>query len=418
MPILGAAVIATIPIVGAQGAAAASTKLPSSITVWTYYGSAPYFKYEAQAAALFNAHFPTVKVDYLNVPTTVLDGKVLAAAATHNGPDVLVDNPNVDWPELSSAGALGNMSPYISQLGTPFPFPSSVVFTYKGKVETIQNYLNFVDLWYNKTILNKLGLPVPATETQFVTDMAAATKAGYTGFLMNTDPGSDAIWQFMPWMTNRGLNYCSLTSPSSEKTVAAALSDLRSWLQAGYLPKDSDTLNQGTTLPLFLAGKTLFMENGNWNISSMTGLKFQVSDTPMPAATAPSRVLLGGEGQAIGGYTHYPQIAFDYLKYGWFSDQAEKNVLADFGSFATRTDLTKYVSALPYDRGFAQQESHGLAPYPDNPKVSKIAEDMGNLISGFSAGSGTPLSTAQQMVTTMKADVAAGGGECTPGLRF
>ena len=350
-PILGSVLVAAVPIIGIQATEAASATLPSSITVWTYYGSAPYYKYEAQAAALFNAKFPTVKVNYLNVPTTVLDGKVLAAAATHSGPDVLIDNPNVDWPELSSADALGNMSPYVSQLGNPIPFPPTVIYSDRGKIETIQNYVNFIDLWYNKSLLDKLKLPVPTTQAQFVQDMSVGTKAGYTAFLMNTDPGSDGIWQLMPWLTNRGINYCSLGSASSARTVAAALTNIRSWFQNGYIPKDADTLTEGSTLPLFLAGKTLFMENGNWNISSMSGANFQVGDTPLPAGTAPSRVLLGGEGEAIGGYTSYPQIAFDYLKYGWFSVQGEKNMLADIGSFATRTSLTSYVSALPYDRG-------------------------------------------------------------------
>jgi len=406
---LAATVPAVLPI---QTASAAP--LPSSISVWSYFGTLPgQIAFEKAAAAAFNKVFPTVKVDYLNVPFTALDPKLLAAAAAHTGPDVLIDNPVVDFPELSAAGALANMTPFMPQLGKPDPFPPSALWKANGKIETIQAYVNIVAMFYNKAILDKLHLSVPRTVDQLQSELPVIKKAGYIPLLVDADPGVDGGWQLFPWLSNHGLTFCDLKDQSSVSTVASVMGQLRSWEQQGYIPKDWTTFNQSTDLPLFLSGKTAFMENGNWNIANFEKtVKFPIGVTPMPMATTAAQVLPGGEGEAIGGYSSHKQLAWDYLKYGWFSASQGKILLKDTGSIVTRSDLKPYVSSFPLEGPFLAEVTNGLGRWPVNKEVDKIATDFGNIWSGFAAGSGSPLSAAKSLATTISADIAAGGGSC------
>lgn len=398
----------TAPMAGAS-----SSSMPSSISVWSYYNTPGQLAFEKAAAAYFNAKFPSVKVNYLNVPFNSLDPKLLAAAAVHSGPDVVIDNPVVDFPELSAAGALANMSPLMSQLGPSSPFPSSVMWRAGGKIETIQSYVNIVALWYNKSILSSLHLAVPTNNAQLATDLAAVTKAGYTGLLVDGDPGVDGGWQLFPWLSSRGVTFCDLRTAAAVPTVTSVLAQLRSWESNGWIPKDFDTLTQSATVPTFLAGKVAFMENGNWNISTIkSSAKFPVGVVPMPSATEPAHVLLGGEGEAVGGYSPNKQAAWDYLQYGWFSAAAGKVLLKDTGSLITRSDLLSYVDTFPFENAFLTEVHNGLGTWPDNKQVDKIATDLGNVWSGFAGGSGSPASTAQQIRTTVSSDLAAGGGSC------
>jgi arabinogalactan oligomer/maltooligosaccharide transport system substrate-binding protein len=407
--------VATLSVVGLTAPAlpATAASMPSSISVWSYYSTPGQLAFEKTAAAAFNAKFPGVKVQYLNIPFNSLDPKLLAAASVHSGPDVVVDNPVVDFPELSQAGALADMTPYMNQLGATSPFPSGVLWKAGGKIETIQSYVNIVALFYNKSILNTLHLSVPTTVSQLAAELPVVVKAGYTGLLMDGDTAVDGGWQLFPWLSNHGVTFCSLRSASTVPTVASVLNQLRTWESNGWIPKDFSTLTQTTTLPTFLAGKAAFMENGNWNISSLRQeVKFPIGVVAMPAATQPSHVLLGGEGEAVGGYSPNKQAAWDYLQYGWFSQQAGKALLADTGSLVTRSDLGGYVSKFPLEGAFLNEVKNGLGSWPDNKAVDKVATDFGNVWSGFAGGSGTPQSTAQSIRSTITSDLVAGGGGC------
>ena len=132
----------------------------------------------------------------------------------------------------------------------------------------------------------------------------------------------------------------------------------------------------------------------------------------MPAATTKAHVLPGGEGEAVGGYSHDKQLAWDYLKYGWLSKQAGKVQLKDTGSLVSRTDLTSYVNKFALEGTFLTEVQNGLGKWPVNKQVDKIATDFGNVWSGFAGGSGSPQSAARSIQTTIAGDLAAGGGGC------
>jgi multiple sugar transport system substrate-binding protein len=412
--IAAAAAAAVVSALGANCTAASASSLPSSISVWSYYNTPGQLAFEKAAATAFNAKFPGVTVDYLNVPFNSLDPKLLAAAAAHSGPDVVIDNPVVDFPELAAAGALANMSPYWGQLGATNPFPSSVLWRSAGKIETVQTYVNIVAMFYNKKILAKLHLAVPSTVNQLQSEMATVKKAGYTPLLMDGDPAVDGGWQLFPWLSNHGLTYCALASPKSVPTIASVIGQLRQWETDGYVPKNWSTFTQTTTVPTFLAGKVAFMENGNWNISTFEqSAKSWVGVTAMPAASTASHVLPGGEGEAVGGYSQNKQAAWDYLKYGWLSQSQGKVLLKDTGSLVSRSDLTSYVSTFPLEGPFLTEVHNGLGGWPVNKQVDKIATDFGNVWSGYAGGSGSPESTAKSIQQTIASDLAAGGGGCS-----
>lgn len=378
--------------------AAVSSGTHATLTVWSYYSTPGELQFLKVAARLFNKHYPNVKVNYVEIPFNQLDSKVLAAATTHSGPDVVIDNPDVDFQELAHAGALGNMTPYWNSYRGASKFPSSVAWRYDGKVEVVQTYVNLLALWYNKTLLQKLGLKVPTSLATLEHDMSVAKAHGYTGMVMDADPGVDGAWQLYPWLAGRGVTFSNF----NVKTATSVLTMLKSWKTKGWVLPNVVTNTSINTVPQFIAGKDLFMVNGNWNITDIEKeAKFKFGVTTIPAGPDGTHVLLGGEGEAIGGYAKNPQLAFEYLRYGWFSQEGGKQILSLMGSLPTRNDLSGYVKGSPYQTAFLT-EVPKAGKWPSGVNESTEVTNIGNTYSAVMDGSQSPSAGAQTMKSELQ----------------
>jgi multiple sugar transport system substrate-binding protein len=407
-----AAAAATLALAASGcGGSSAAADGHITLTVWTYYtGTGQIAALKAQDALFEKAH-PNVTVDQVQVQGSELDPKLLAAAATHTGPDVFLDNVVVDFPELTAAGALYNLTKDWDSYPDKSQFPAAGVWrTGNGQIYNVMSYSNLLGLYYNKTILDQYHLTPPTTISQFEADMKVVTKAGkYTALAASDSPDTGGAWTWFPLLLESGVNYCNLTASNAEPMF----STVASWAKAGYLPKEAATWTQTDSWTAFMTGKYAFGINGNWNLGDAKSATFAWGTTQFPAGPDGSHVFPGGEGLGIGAFSKYKQLEWEYLETAWLSSKASVLDFTNSGQVPTRADVADTptvrtdTAATPF-----VDATKTVSPWPKTPKTAQMQVMVGTELSDVLSGQATPAQAAATTAAQVKADMKAGGGGC------
>jgi multiple sugar transport system substrate-binding protein len=382
------------------------------LTVWTYYTGTGQLNALKNQDALFAKVCPNVTVDQVQVPGAELDSKLLATASTHNGPDVLLNNVVVDYPELQSAGVMLNLTKYWNAYADKSQYPQAGIWKTKGQIYTVMSYTNLIGLWYNKAILSQYHIATPpVTMTQFIKDLKTVVAGGkYQGLAESGSPNVEGAWLFMPLLLDEGVNYCNYTGPK----VTAAFSEVGQWAKEKLIPTATATWTQNDSWQEFVTGKFAFGIIGNWNLASATTqAKFPYGTGRFPTVDNKSIVFPGGEGLAIGAYTKYPGVAWQYLETSWLSKAAN---VADFtasGQIPLRTDVadTPSVTNDKLVQPFVKA-AENVGAWPNNPHTAAMQTAVGKAISGVISGQLTPAQAAAQSEAAVASARKAGGGSC------
>jgi multiple sugar transport system substrate-binding protein len=349
------------------------------------------------------------------IPFSQLDQKLLATASTHNGPDLMLNNVVVDFPELQRAGVMYNLTKYWNSYSGKTQYPSSGIWRSPGgQIYTVMSYTNLVGFWYNKTILSQYGITTPpATISEMTSDMAKVVAGGkYQGLAESGSPNSEGAWLFMPLLLDQGVNYCNLSGPK----VTAAFAQIQYWAKHGLVPSATSTWNQSDSWQEFVTGKFAFGLLGNWNLgAAATTAKFSYGTAVFPPndSNGFSTVFPGGEGLAIGAFTKYPGVVWKYLETTFLSQQGNIMDFTDTGSIPLRQDVASS-PAVKNDTLVAPfvKAASNSARWPNNPQTAAMQLAMGQTVSGVLAGTLTPAAAAAQIESAIAKDRAAGGGGC------
>jgi multiple sugar transport system substrate-binding protein len=406
--IAGAAVLAASALV-LSGCSSTGTKAsandsgPQTLTVWHYFSDPNQVKLMTDYATLFQKENPKVKVDNVYVPYDQMDSKLIASAGAKSGPDVVVFN-GADADNLALGGTLLPITSQWNSFADKGQFPSSVVHKIGSTIYAAQGYVNLLGLWYNKDILDKIGVTPPTTLAELNTDMAKATAAGYQGITLSGLPNSQGEWQAYPWLTNSGYSYAK----NGKAALSDGLSTVKSWIDKGYLSKESTTWDQTVPFQKWAAGGVAFSENGNWQIATAKSTaKFNYGVVPLPISSK-GKIYLGGEGEAIGKYSKNPSLAWKYLKATYFDKSAELTALTQVGSIPARTDsaANTAVSGNALLKPFAQSIAKFGANYPDDAVAPKGVNDLqlavGQSWSAVLGGQQAPDAAASALVTKLQ----------------
>ena len=183
---------------------------------------------------LFQQASPGSTVNYSYIPFDQMDGKLIAAASAHTGPDVVLLNGGSTAAD-ALGGAVADSTTFFQKSGLLKAYPAGVVHSVSGKAYSIQPYVNLLGMFYNATILNKLHLSVPTTYGQFVADMKAAKAAGYWGMVIPGSPDGEGEFSSHPWLTNAGFDFAHPTMASlvAGLNYPAAMGRRRLHIQSG-----------------------------------------------------------------------------------------------------------------------------------------------------------------------------------------
>lgn len=365
----------------------------ATVSVWSYV-EAKTAPWVARAQKALKAEFPNVTIKYTYVPYANMAAKLLGTAVSGGGPDGIFYNPS-DAAKISQSGVLADMTTFFDAYAGKSQFPDSIVWRYQDKVISLQGYVNTTALFYNKTILDSLGLQPPKTIDELDEQLGKVNAAGKGGLTMCAQPTAESEFQIFCWMLGEGLNYGKW-----DKAILDTLfGRFDKWIKAGYIPRDISSWTQGDAFNKFSGGQYAFSQNGNWNLTTAKQLKFEWGVVPIPAASAGSHSIGGGEGFSIGAKTANGALTWRFFELALLTTEAEKAILKDSGSIPVRTDAAQD-PAIQQDPNLATfgQVVADMGARPSTPLISDYLVATGKIWNSLAGGQISPSQASDRLI--------------------
>ena len=121
----------------------------TTLTVWHYYSVDGQTEALDRLGDLFADSHPGVTVENVYVPIEQLTPKLVSAAGTGTGPDVVVYGAASTY-TLAEAGAIEPMNDWWESFADKDQFPEGVIQTVGDDVFGVQGFVNLLGLWYNQ----------------------------------------------------------------------------------------------------------------------------------------------------------------------------------------------------------------------------------------------------------------------------
>lgn len=373
-----------------------------TVTVWHYFSDDNQVALMDEYAAMFEESNPGVTVENVFVPYDQMNSKVVSAAGSKTGPDVVVFN-GAEAATLALGGGLAPLDEYLDEYADLDQLPDSVIHTIDGTRYAVQGYVNLLGLWYNVDILAEIGVEPPTTLDELEAAMAKAKEAGYQGITLSGLPNSQGEWQAYPWLTAAGFDYENL----DEAALADGLARVRGWVEQGWLTQEAVTWDQTVPFQTFAAGGVAFAANGNWQMgTAASDADFEYGVVPLPLGDD-AGVYLGGEGQGIGAFSKNPDLAWKYLTETYLSVEGQVAAAELVGSIPSRADAAQedVVTTNELLEPFATTITRYGANYPAGnippEAVADVQLTVGQAWSAVLGGQQTPEQAATSAVQTL-----------------
>ncbi|MEV4434499.1 extracellular solute-binding protein [Streptomyces sp. NPDC049555] len=358
-----------------DGAQAASDpgSVSGTITWWDTSDAtneAPAFK---KLVADFEAKYPKIKVEYVNVPFDQAQQKFKTAAATGKGaPDVL--RSDVGWtPGFAQLGYLKDLTgtPALDNSGDFLEGPLKNA-AYQGKTYGVPQVTDTLGLLYNKELFQKAGVEKAPTTWQEVKEAAAKIKdrAGAEGIGLSPDSyySLPFLYGEKSDMVDAAAKKITISSAASLKGIETAV-DL---VKSGAAPKPAGTDGYNALKTDFKNGKLAMLVDGPWATKEIFGgdaykSRENLGIAPVPAGST------GTAGAPVGGhnlvvYAGSKNFDASYLFTKFMTEAAqEESVSNAIGVLPTRKSAySKTVLADPVRSAYYQAlaKAHPRPPIP------------------------------------------------------
>lgn len=374
-----------------------------TVTVWHYFTTDGQVGVMEDFADRFEEQHGSATVENVYVPYDQMNSKVVSAAGSQTGPDVVVFN-GAETATIALGGALAPLDEQWGSYEDADQFPDGTQHRVEDSLYSVQGYVNLLGLWYNADILDEIGVEPPTTVEELEAAMQAATEAGYDGITMSGLPQSQGEWQAYPWLSNEGFTY---ESPDAAP-LGAALERISGWVEDGYLSREVTTWDQTVPFQQFTSGGVAFAENGNWQMAAAeSDADFEYGVVPMPLGES-GQVYLGGEGVGIGAHSDSPELAWEYIQASFLDPEAEVAAAEAVGYIPARLDAAEAepVASDPLLEPFATSLAEMGASYPapviPPEAVADVQTLMGQTWSAVLGGQQEPQQAADQAVQQLE----------------
>lgn len=301
--------------------------------------------------AEFNQKFPHIEIKRETLPFSEMNKVLKTMLASGTGPDLVYYEVG---PGFTGSLIKANLFEPLNEYAAKYKwrdklYKSAFEWTTRdGKLWGMPTEIEFVGMYYNKTLLDKEGLKVPETFPQLLDFCTAAKGKGYVPVAHSQNPGWQAYHLIAMTATNtvgpdamRDLLFDrkgSWNTPEMTKAIKAFV-DME---KAGCFAPDINGLLYADSNALFESGKALLNTTGTWRIGPITkatGGKFDIQIAPFPAMDK-GRYLATGMGSA------------------WYisADSKQKDAAAEFINFMYETasvktwaEVASFVTPGPYD---------------------------------------------------------------------
>ncbi|WP_414169439.1 extracellular solute-binding protein [Streptoverticillium reticulum] len=326
---------------------------------------APAFK---KLVTAFEAKYPKIKVDYVNVPFDQAQQKFKTAASTGKGaPDVL--RSDVGWtPGFAQLGYLKDLT------GTPAldkqddflegPLKNAA---YQGKTYGVPQVTDTLGLLYNKDLFQKAGIDKPPANWQEVKDAAQKIKdrTGAGGIGLSPDS-----YYSLPFLYGENSDMVNVADKKITISDAASLKGIETavdLVKSGAAPKPAGTDGYNALKTDFKNGKLAMLVDGPWATKEIFGgdafkSKENLGISPVPAgSTGTAGAPVGGHNLAV--YAGSKNFDASYLFVRFMTDTAQEEAASTaIGVLPTRKSAyTKDVLADPVRNAYYQALSKAHA---------------------------------------------------------
>ena len=341
--------------------------------------------------AEFEERYPNVTIDRVNRDFGELKALLRLAIAGPKGPDVV--EVNQGWPDMGQlvkAGLLLSLDNYAEAYGWTDRVSENVraVSTWTGDgtqfgTGSLYGYTTFgeiVGVYYNKPMLEDLGLAVPTTLEGFEHALEVAKQAGEVPIQFGNNDAFPGIHEYVviqdrmdsvDYLTDFvfGTQGSELTFDTQENVEAA--STLQEWAEKGYFTPGFGGGGYDNAVADFASGEGLFMITGNWIVENLGAdsrdFGFFVMP-PMQAGDPPASTGGAGFPLAISAGAEHPDAAAAYID--WMtSDHAADLLLRtgqiplSIGAMVPVQDGTVLADVI--DAAGAVSQANGMVPYLD-----------------------------------------------------
>ena len=400
-----AAVGAAVPAAALLGAGvatrpgAAQEALSGELTFWHGLGTEATVLNEDVLPA-WQAAYPDVSVEVLQVPFDQLQNKFLTEASAGGGADVLLGAS--DWignyAESEVILALNEIA------GADFAAgynPAAIEgVTFEEQIYGVPQNINGVALFYNKTFVT-----TPPANTDEMLTMAAEiaeanSAAGVYGFGLISNFYSNVGYLF---------GFGGQIFQEDGETSALNSPEVVSFLTFLQKVKDSPGVftqaDQGAVESLFREGKLAMMFNGPWFQQAATDAigAENVAVAVLPAIAelqnAPAKPFVGIQSFYVNSNLDDDQaaLAFEFAK--WMSNEGVQPFVDKAGYLPASTTAT-LPAENPLAPVFVEQYAAGV-PLPSNPKMSAVWTPAGDMITKTLEGTLPPEQAAAEAAETI-----------------
>jgi raffinose/stachyose/melibiose transport system substrate-binding protein len=350
---------------------------------------------------------------------------VNTAISSGTGPDIIFYDSGPGYAGvLANAGLLLPLDDMAAQYGwrDRIAAGSLEAATIDGQLYGLPLLVDLVGMYYNKTLLDELGLTPPATIDEMAALCQQAADEGYTPLAFANSEGWPAFHQFSMAVTNaigpdalRSLLIDKQGSWNTPEIVGAISSFFVTLKDAGCYTEDANALTYDDGNSLFFAGDSLIHTTGSWLVNDIAENMpdAEVVFAPFPALTGgagqfyPSGV---GSSYYISASSEHPTEAGQFLDYLFSPDVAKRWVGEAKFNIPLQVDTTG-LEILPLTQSILDvltQAANGEVQLGYNIDVMTPPEFNETMLNGFQAiisGDKTPEELAAELQTVWEAYV-------------
>ncbi|KUL58546.1 MULTISPECIES: extracellular solute-binding protein [unclassified Streptomyces] len=320
-----------------------SGKLSGTVTFWDTSNDAEKGTYEKLAKGFEKLH-PDVEVNYVSVAFGEANAKFKNAAGGNSGaPDVMrtevawvADFANLGYlAPLEGTAALDDAGDYLPQAAASTKF--------KGKTYAVPQTIDTLALFYNKKMLKKAGVPVPATFDEVKSAAKKIkSKTGKTGlYLRGDDP-----YYYLPYLYGEGgdlLDTKNKKITADDPEGAAAFKVMKDLVDSKAATTDaSDGYNN--QLNAFKDGEVAMAIDGPWSIEgALQGKEFKADKgnlgvAPVPGGSDRQASPQGGWNLAAYAGSGNLDASYEFIKY-MSSAKVQQQTTEKLSLLPTRTSV-------------------------------------------------------------------------------
>lgn len=312
-------------------------------------GEAAQNKAQIELNRLFHQKYPNITIHRVSKSFNDLKTTLKLSLSGGSPPDVVQVNQGPgDLGAIVKAGLLRPLENYArvyhwDQLFQPALLAQNRA-TATGKWGTgslygISNTSELVGVFYNKSLLARVGITPPKTYGQFLADLPKVKAAGILPIEYGSEDKSPAIHLLGPVLTSLGgaakiddLVFGKPGATWQTPAVTQALGVLAGWGKKGYIPADANGQTGDQAAASFAKGQGAFMITGTWQVGNLqASMKSNVGFLELRPNATSTPTTIGGLGElfAISAASKHPDAAAAYINF--LTTPAAQDIIARSG---------------------------------------------------------------------------------------